>query len=74
MKLTDTNGTQIKDGDTLELMEDMPAAAKGTHFTVESRLWDEEDTTESLVATTHPNTYMTLLLDQDRASKFRILP
>ena len=67
MKLTDANGTQIKDGDPLELLEDIQAALKGTYYRAEIYKWDEEDEEESTVAKSN---FLTIKLDKARAKKF----
>lgn len=70
MNLTDSTGTQIKDGDTLELLEKDRAALKGTHYRAEIYKWDETDQEESTVAV---GSFMKIKLDQERAKKFKVL-
>lgn len=67
MNLTDSTGTKIKDGDTLELLEDMQAALKGTRYRAEIYKWDEEDEEESTVA---KSDFLNIKLDKARAKKF----
>lgn len=63
MQPKDVHSTPIKLGDTLEAVEPQPAVNQGDRFIVDSVLWDEDDTKESLVAISTPRPYLTINLE-----------
>lgn len=70
MNFIDSTGTKIKDGNTIELLEGMQAALKGTQYRAEIYKWDEADQDESTVAV---GSFMNIKLDAERAKKFKIV-
>lgn len=66
----DSQGTQIKPGDTLERVVDGKAVYKGQKYTVVQRKWNEDDEHESLVAETE---FINELLWPGRALEYRVV-
>ena len=72
MILKDANGSPISEGDTLYLIEDDRGAKAGSKFVVWKRKWEDDDEELSLVATIQPSKFLTALLTEESAKKYRV--
>lgn len=73
MTITDTNGSIINAGDTLEILEDHHGLYRGNRLVVSERKWDEEDADTSLVATVLPSKFLVMLITEENAKMFRVV-